>query len=78
VSQRLPRITARQIVAILERRGFHFARSKGSHPIYRNASGRRATVSVCAGEIVSPKVLKNILSDAEMTVEDLLRELGRK
>jgi len=78
VSPRQPRITAREIIAVLERRGFHFVRSRGSHQIYRNAFGRRTTVSVHAGEIVSLKVLRNILSDAEMTVEELLRELGRE
>jgi len=79
VSPRLPRITARETVAVLERRGFGLVRSKGSHQIYRSALGRRVTVSIHAGEmIISPKVLKNILSDAEMTVEDLRDELGQR
>ncbi len=35
---KLPRLTAREIVAVLERIGFSLARQSGSHQIYRNAS----------------------------------------
>ena len=76
MSERLPRLTPREIVRMLQRKGFSLSRSSGSHHIYKNASGRRVTVFVHAGKIIHPKVLRSILHDMEMTVEELKKELG--
>lgn len=75
MSPKLPRITAREIVAVLEGRGFRLSRSSGSHQIFKDESGRRATVPVHSGKILHPKVLQNILRDADMTAEELTDEL---
>lgn len=77
MSERLPRITAREIIRVLDRRGFFLARSSGSHHIYRVASGKRATVPVHAGKTLHPKVLQSILRDMDMTAEQLRGELNR-
>jgi len=45
MSERRPRLTAREIIRVLERRGFFLARSSGSHLIYKNTEGRRVTVA---------------------------------
>jgi predicted RNA binding protein YcfA (HicA-like mRNA interferase family) len=68
---KLPRVTAREIAAVLERIGFSMARQSGSHQIYKNAAGKRATVPFHGSKILHPKVLKNILRDAELSPEDL-------
>ncbi|MGH8246915.1 MAG: type II toxin-antitoxin system HicA family toxin [Gammaproteobacteria bacterium] len=70
---KLPRLTAREIIGVLGRAGFSLARQSGSHMIYRNAAGKRATVPFHASKTLHPKVLKSILRDAELTVEDLDR-----
>jgi len=68
---KLPRLTARQIIAVLERSGFSLARQSGSHMIYKNAAGKRVTVPFHASKILHPKILRNILRDAELSVEKL-------
>ena len=68
---KLPRVTARQIIAVLEKSGFSVARQSGSHMIYKSESGKRATVPFHASKTLHPKVLKSILRDAGLTVEDL-------
>ncbi|MGA8879124.1 MAG: type II toxin-antitoxin system HicA family toxin [Candidatus Korobacteraceae bacterium] len=68
---KLPRLTARQIIAVLQQAGFSVARQSGSHMIYKNAAGKRVTVPFHAGKILHPKVLRNILRDADLTVEQL-------
>jgi predicted RNA binding protein YcfA (HicA-like mRNA interferase family) len=68
---KLPRLTAREIAAILERAGFSLTRQSGSHQIYKNAAGKRATVPFHASRILHPKVLASILRDAELSREDL-------
>ena len=68
---RLPRLTAKQIISILEKRGFKLARQSGSHKIYRNSEGKRTTVPFHDNKILHPKVLNSILKDAELNPEDL-------
>jgi len=68
---KLPRVTARQIATVLEKLGFSLARQSGSHMIYKNAAGRRATVPFHASRVLHPKVVKSILRDADLTVERL-------
>jgi len=67
----LPRLTARQIVTILERVGFSLARQSGSHMIYKNAAGKRVTVPFHGSKVLHPKVLQSILRDADLTLESL-------
>jgi predicted RNA binding protein YcfA (HicA-like mRNA interferase family) len=69
MNPRLPRVTAAQVIRILEKLGFGLVRQSGSHKIYKNAIGKRATVPFHAGKILHPKVLKSILTDAGLTVE---------
>lgn len=64
---RLPRVTAAQVIKVLEKNGFALVRQSGSHMIYRNAAGQRVTVPFHAGKILHPKLLKSILRDAELT-----------
>jgi len=68
---KLPRVTARQITAALEKAGFFLARQSGSHMIYKNASGRRVTVPFHAQKILHPKLLRSILRDAGIKPEAL-------
>lgn len=66
---RLPRVTAAEVIGVLEKAGFSLARQSGSHKIYKNAAGRRVTVSFHAGKVLHPKLLKSILKDAGLSVE---------
>jgi predicted RNA binding protein YcfA (HicA-like mRNA interferase family) len=72
---KLPRLTAREIVGVLEKAGFSLSRQSGSHMIYKNAAGKRATVPYHGSKILHPKVLKSILRDADLSPEDLDRLL---
>jgi predicted RNA binding protein YcfA (HicA-like mRNA interferase family) len=71
---RLPRLTAREIIAVLLKVGFVLSRQSGSHQIYKNKDGKRVTVPFHANKILHPKVLKSILRDAGLD-EEKLKEL---
>jgi len=73
MTEKLPRITAADTIRALKRAGFSLTRQSGSHKIYRNEEGKRVTVSYHAGKILHPKVLKSILRDANLTVEEFKR-----
>jgi predicted RNA binding protein YcfA (HicA-like mRNA interferase family) len=68
---KLPRVTARQIISVLEKSGFSLARQSGSHMIFKNSSGKRATVPFHTGKTLHPKILKCILRDVDISAEDL-------
>ena len=69
MTEKLPRITATQTIKTLERAGFFLARQSGSHKIYKNREGKRVTVPYHTGKILHPKVLRNILRDADLSLE---------
>jgi predicted RNA binding protein YcfA (HicA-like mRNA interferase family) len=68
---KLPRVTAREIISVLQKCGFVLSRQDGSHRIYKNQAGKRATVPVHASKILHPKILKSILKDAEIPLGKL-------
>jgi predicted RNA binding protein YcfA (HicA-like mRNA interferase family) len=68
---KLPRLTARQVIAALEKCGFSLARQSGSHMIYKNAAGKRVTIPFHGSKILHPKLLKSILRDADLSTEKL-------
>jgi len=72
---RLPRLKGKEVVRILERIGFQLVRTRGSHVFLRHADGRVTTVPVHSGETIGPGLLRSILRDAELSVEDLLEHL---
>jgi predicted RNA binding protein YcfA (HicA-like mRNA interferase family) len=51
------------------------SRQGGGHKIYKDNRGKRVTVPFHSGKILHPKVLKSILSDAEIATEELTQLL---
>jgi predicted RNA binding protein YcfA (HicA-like mRNA interferase family) len=67
----LPRVTAKQIIGLIEKQGFRLTRQSGSHKIYKNEAGRRVTVPFHAAKILHPKTLKSILKEADIDPKEL-------
>jgi predicted RNA binding protein YcfA (HicA-like mRNA interferase family) len=72
---RLPRARGREIVRALERLGFVAVRTRGSHVFLKHSDGRVTTVPVHASETIGSGLLRSILRDVELSVEELLRRL---
>lgn len=70
MTDKLPRITAGDAIRALERAGFFLVRQSGKHKIYKNSAGNRVTVPHHLSKVLHPKVLKNILQDADLTIEE--------
>ncbi len=70
-SKRLPAVTSKEVVKVLESIGFQFIRQSGSsHAIYKRADDKRRTnVPMHSGKIIKRKTLKSILKDAGLTVD---------
>ncbi len=67
---RLPRLRGRELVRVLKRLGFFVDRTRGSHVFLKHPDGRATAVPVHSGETIGPGLLRSILRDIEMTVED--------
>ncbi|MGH9743400.1 MAG: type II toxin-antitoxin system HicA family toxin [Candidatus Acidiferrum sp.] len=69
---RLPRIKGREVVRALERAGFVVDRVRGSHVFLKHSDGRATAVPVHSGETLGPGLLRAILRDTDMSVEQLI------
>ncbi|MCK9631059.1 MAG: type II toxin-antitoxin system HicA family toxin [Methanoregula sp.] len=71
MSEKLPRVPAERVIALLKKKGFSCVRQSGSHKIFRNNAGIRVTVPDHAGKILHPKIVKQICRDAGISPEEL-------
>ena len=71
MSPRLPALTARDLLRILQRHGFSVVRQSGSHAILRHPDGRRTTVPIHGKRDLGLGLLHQILRDVDLSVEDL-------
>jgi predicted RNA binding protein YcfA (HicA-like mRNA interferase family) len=72
MTDKLPKVSAMEAVRVLEKCGFFLARQSGSHRIYKNPEGRRITVPYHSGKELHPKILKSILRDADLSLEEFI------
>lgn len=71
---RLPRLKGKDLIRILERHDFRVVRTKGSHYFLRHPDGRVTTVPMHSGETIGPGLLRSILRDIDMTLDQFLDE----
>lgn len=73
---RLPRLTGKELAKIVEKFGFIYSHTTGSHMVYKHADGRRTTIPHHTGEEVGPGLLNKIIKkDLGITREDFLEKL---
>jgi predicted RNA binding protein YcfA (HicA-like mRNA interferase family) len=69
--EKLPVLTTKQIISVLERLGFrHRPLTATSHRRYVHPDGRRTTVRVHPGQDMGRGLLRKILRDIEMSSEE--------
>lgn len=69
---RLPRVAGKEIVRALQKAGFSVDRTRGSHVFLKHSDGRATAVPVHSGETLGPGLLRAILRDAKLSVEELI------
>ena len=69
---KLPILTSTELLPILRRHGFVPVRQSGSHVILEHADGRHTTVPVHKGRDIGKGLLRQIMRDTGLAVEDLL------
>ncbi len=69
---RPPVLKPRKVAAVLQRLGFIEVRRRGSHRQYRHADGRGTTVPFHPSRDIAPLLLRRIVKDIGLTVEEFL------
>jgi predicted RNA binding protein YcfA (HicA-like mRNA interferase family) len=72
---RLPRVKGKEIVRALERAGFIADRTRGSHVFLKHPDGRATAVPIHSGETIGPGLLRAILRDVELSIDELTKLL---
>jgi predicted RNA binding protein YcfA (HicA-like mRNA interferase family) len=67
-----PKLKADEIIKYLSRNGFSIVRQKGSHVRMRHNDGRVTSVPHHPGQDIGKGLLKKILRDTDLTMEELL------
>ena len=76
MNPRLPVVSGKQLIRILQKFGYEMARQKGSHVRLRNATEPyRLPVTVPMHDELAIGTLKRILQDAKISIEQLISSL---
>jgi predicted RNA binding protein YcfA (HicA-like mRNA interferase family) len=70
---RLAAISARELQTILSRLGFRLVRQKGSHAFWQHDDGRVTIVPVHKGEDIGRGLLRQIIRDVGIDLEEFVR-----
>ena len=73
MNQRLPALTAREVIRALERAGFVVSRTSGSHCrlVHSSNPARKVTVPVHGGDL-KRGTLRGVISQAGLTVAEFI------
>lgn len=75
MSSRIPPLPYRKVARALGRVGFRPVRQVGGHERWKHPDGRAATLPRHGGQDIDPWLLRKILREARLSVEDFLRLL---
>jgi predicted RNA binding protein YcfA (HicA-like mRNA interferase family) len=69
---KLPRLTGKKMISVLQKAGSKVIRIKGSHHFVRHKDGRSTVIPVHRGEILGPGITAQILRDCELSIQEFL------
>ena len=71
---KLPRLTAKELIKIIERMDFKLDRQKGSHMTFKHPDGRITVIPNHPGEELGPGLLNKIIKEElKMTREEFMK-----
>ncbi len=70
---KLPALSGKELIKILNGFGFEIIRIKGSHHFIRHSDGRSTVVPIHGKETIGAGLFHKILRDCEISVDDVLK-----
>lgn len=74
---KLPIVNFKKMNQILIKLGFVIVRQKGSHVFYRHPDGKTTTVPNHQGRDLARPLIREILKEIDLTIEQFTRELEK-
>ena len=76
MSDKIPALNARQLIRVLKKIGFIEDRQKGSHLILTHPQRKtRTVVPVHSGKTIKKPLLRGIIGDTKLSIEEFLKLL---
>jgi len=76
MSPKIPIVTAKELIRALKCAGFSKDRQKGSHfPLINSETNKTITIPVHTGVDIGKGLLKKIIADAGLTIEEFVNLL---
>jgi len=72
---KLPIIKANELIRVLNKLGFFKFHQVGSHAQFKHVDGKKVTVPIHAGKDIGKKMLKGIINDLDLTIEEFIKFL---
>ena len=69
---KIPVLKPQEVARILNNLKFIEVRQKGSHKQFRHQDGRSTTVPFHKGRDISPRLLRQIAKDIDLTIDEFL------
>ena len=57
----LPKLSGKDLAKVVEKVGFVYSHTTGSHMVYKHKDGRRTTIPYHAGEEIGPGLMNKII-----------------
>jgi predicted RNA binding protein YcfA (HicA-like mRNA interferase family) len=70
----IPVLKTKDVIKLLEKHGYNQVRQRGSHKQFRHNNGGATTVPDHSGKDISPILLRQILKDIGLTIEEFIAE----
>ncbi len=73
---KLPKLTGKGLAKVVEKFGFIYSHTTGSHMVYKHPDGRRTTIPHHSGEEIGPGLLNKIIKkDLGISRNEFIRHL---
>lgn len=73
MTPKLPSFNSRQVIPFLVKRGFVLDRQSGSRAVFIHPDGRRTTLPIHGKRDLGKGIFRQIMKDAELTLDDMLK-----
>tara|TARA_Y100000310_G_scaffold300547_1_gene336303 strand:+ start:1178 stop:1399 length:222 start_codon:yes stop_codon:yes gene_type:complete len=70
---KLPLLSAKELIRILNKMGFAEIRQRGSHKCFRHPDGRTTVVPVHSGRKIGRGLLRRIMNEIEVSREEFFK-----
>jgi|TARA_Y100000031_G_C8116199_1_gene335993 predicted RNA binding protein YcfA (HicA-like mRNA interferase family) len=74
---KLPLLTAKELIKILNKLGFEPIRQRGSHVYLKHKDGRCTVVPLHAGKEIGRGLLKRIINEIDISREDFIESIKK-